>query len=258
MSRITWGDPGTRDYEAGVDRGVFYPTVGPGLPWNGLIGVQENPTGLETSTKFVDGVPYRTHKTRGNFSARIQAYAHPLEFAKYDGPFIFGNESQSRKPFNLSYRTKVANDLDSEDSYLIHLVYNAVVSPSARNYTSIGSNTQPTSLEWELNTIPEFLPDGRTASHLVINSKIAYPWALNALENVLYGSTDTDPRFPSITEILNIFEDASILRITDNGDGTWTADGPDDAIIMFDDTTFQITWPSAIYIDSDSYLISSL
>lgn len=68
----------------------------------------------------------------------------------------------------------------------------------------------------------------------------------------------TPPRFPTLEELLDIFESGVILRITDHGDGTWTADGPDSAIQMLTESMFRITWPSAVYISADTYQISSL
>jgi hypothetical protein len=65
-------------------------------------------------------------------------------------------------------------------------------------------------------------------------------------------------RLPDPQEIFDIFEANSILRVVDNGDGTFTVTGPDDAITMLDDTTFEIDWPSVVVIDSNTYEISSL
>jgi hypothetical protein len=59
-------------------------------------------------------------------------------------------------------------------------------------------------------------------------------------------------------KVLEMFESGAILRIVDHGDGTWTATGPDEAIKMLSSTMFEITWPSAIYIDTETYKISSL
>ena len=75
---------------------------------------------------------------------------------------------------------------------------------------------------------------------------------------MLYGTNFTEPRMPSVSEIIEMFEAHSIMQIIDHGDGTWTAIGPESAIVMLDSTTFQITWPTAIYIDDVTYTISSL
>ena len=75
---------------------------------------------------------------------------------------------------------------------------------------------------------------------------------------MIYESSETSARLPEPQEIFDLFEDASILKITDHGDGSWTAEGPDEAIQMLDATSFEITWPSAVYLSSGTYRISSL
>ena len=258
MSRLVWGEPGKRFYETGIDRGVFYPLEGVGVPWNGLIAVSEAPSGADVTSRHYDGEQFIQQRQSESFAAKLRAYTYPQEFEGYDGTLTTAHSAQGRKLFNLSYRTMVMNDQASEPTYLIHLVYNAVVSPSNRSYSSLGSSAQALTFEWNLETVPEILPSGEFSAHFIINSAIAYPWAMTALEDILYGSTVNDSRFPSVTELFNIFENASILRITDNGDGTWTADGPDEAFSFGPDGYFEITWPSVIYIDTNTYRISSL
>jgi hypothetical protein len=65
-------------------------------------------------------------------------------------------------------------------------------------------------------------------------------------------------RLPTPEELLGIFERTALLQVVDNGDGTFTVTGPDEAIQMLDPTTFQIAWPSAVYLDAESYSLSSL
>lgn len=226
MTRLVWGEPGKRFYETGIDRGVFYPQDGVGVPWNGLIAVSEAPSGADIRESYYDGDKTIAQRQRESFAARISAYTYPREFEEYDG--VFGGHSQQRrKLFNFSYRTKIGNDTGDNEIELIHLVYNAVATPSTRSYSSIGSGSNALVFEWDIQTIPEILPSGEFSAHLVINSAIAYPWALSALENIIYGSSENDARWPSMIEVINLFENASILRITDNHDGTWTADGPE-------------------------------
>lgn len=258
MTKLVWGDPGKRFYETGIDRGVFYPQGGVGIPWNGLIAVSEAPSGSDIRQNFYDGDKFRQQRLSESFAAKVTAYSYPRGFEEYDGYTPIGHGTQNRKMFGLSYRTKVSNDLDTDFSYLIHLIYNAVVSPANRNFSSLGSTINPITFEWDLQTIPEILPSGEFSAHLIVNPIVAYPWAVSALEDILYGTSTTTARLPSVNEVVSLFENASILRITDHGDGTWTADGPDEAIQMLTADLFEITWPSALYVDTDTYKISSL
>jgi hypothetical protein len=151
-------------------------------------------------------------------------------------------------PFGMSYRTM------TRDSYKLHVIYNILLAPSSflHNQAAIKSYL------WDFTTLPVDIPYAVRSAHLVIEANTAYSWTVAALEDVLYGTDEATPRLPSPNDIFSIFEENSILQIIDNGDGSWTAIGPDDVITMLDSTTFQIAWPSAVYIDADSYTIHSL
>jgi hypothetical protein len=213
---------------------VFYAeTEKNGVPWNGLISVTEDPENSDVKVRYQDGRKRRQSRTHDCFAGSIEAYTFPLVM---DG-----------HPFGLSYRTS------SEDTYKIHIVYNVMVSPSARSYRYQDPNT----FNWDFTTRPEKFPGGKIGSHFVIDTASAYPEAISVMEDMLYGSDDDGAHLPTPDEIYEIFDANALLQIIDHGDGTWTAIGPDTAIIMLDPTTFEITWPSAIYISDDSYTISS-
>jgi hypothetical protein len=221
-----------------LDRGVFYPKTGPGVVWNGLTSVKENPSDVEDHIRYVDGVKTHNRRNLGVFAGSIEAYTYPSSF--YDS--VLAQRRQTN--FGLTYRT--------EDK--IHLVYNISVAPSTYNYES--GSTEP--FRWNFTTLPVEVPGSRKSSHLVVDTSDAYSWTVEALEAVLYGTVDTQARLPMPDEVFQIFEDNSILQIIDHGDGSWTAIGPDEVIQMLDTTTFQINWPSAIYVDEESYTIHSL
>lgn len=234
-------DP-TRDYESGLDRGVFYLSDRPGEPWNGLVSVKENPSGADEQTRYIDGVKTHFRRRVGEFSGSIEAFTYPESF--YEDVL-----SQRRpKNFGLSYR------ISSLKGSKIHLVYNVLISPVGISYKQMETET----FQWDFTTLPIPVPGARRSSHLVIDTTKAYPSTVTNLENILYGSDVETSRLPLPEEVLNIFELNSIVRVIDNGDGTFSVTGPDDVIQMLDSTTFQIDWPSVVYIDEATYTISSL
>lgn len=259
MTRITWGSPGTRTLEAGVDRGVFYPQVGAGLPWNGLVNVKEDPSDTSVPKMYVDGVPYWNNKTKESFAAVLQAYTYPEQFEEYDGT-LGPAKQQRRKVFGLSYRTLIGNDISGLDhGYKIHIVYNALAMPTQMDVSSLNSDgPNATPFSWGISTKPVDIPGAKAAAHLIVDTTYANPDQVAAIEDVLYGTDGSNARLPTPQELIDLIEANSILLIVDHGDGTWTATGPDDAITMLDSTTFQIDWPSAVYLDSESYTLSSL
>lgn len=233
MTKLKWDKGG--EYEVGVDRGVYFPIVGPGLPWNGLSSVDEDVDDAEDEFRYIDGVKIRTKRRSGGFRGSIESHTYPIEL-------------DSRKPFGLSYRTKTAN------AYKIHLVYNTMLAPTSATW----NQKEATKFQWNFTTLPTDIPGYAPSAHLVVDTGVAYSWTTAAFEDVLYGSDSADPRLPAPLEVLDIFEENSILQIIDHGDGTWTAKGPDSVITMLDPTTFKIDWPSAVFIDAVTYKIRSL
>jgi len=231
-----------RAYEQGLDRGVFYPKDGPGEAWNGLISVQEDSANEEVSSRYIDGVKTHLRRRVADFSGSIEAFTYPNSL---HSDIL---TQTRRKSFGLSYRVRY------NGGYKIHLIYN--VDFPRGEISRKQSETDP--FIWDFTTKPIVIPEAKLSAHLVIDTTDAYSSTLSDLEDVLYGTPAESARLPTPEEIFNIFEANSILRIIDHGDGTWTAIGPDSAIQMIDATTFQITWPSAVYIDAVSYDISSL
>lgn len=263
MSRLIWDAPGKRYYETGVDRGVLYVSGFPGVPWNGLTAVTENPSGGSADPYYIDGIKYLNIPAAEEYEATIEAFTYPDEFAvcdgsaqPYNGLFL---TAQPRKSFGFSYRSKVGNDLSGADfAYKIHLVYNALAEPSSRNNKTIGDSTDPANFSWKVTTKPPPVTGYKRTSHFVIDSRLADPFTLAAIENILYGDSSHTSRLPDPDELLNIFLTTTSFVVTDNGDGSWTATSANPSEIVDNgDGTFTITSPSAVIVDSETYTLSS-
>lgn len=247
MARLIWGDPADRTYEAGVDRGVLYPHNGVGVVWNGLVSMLEAPSEFIENAFYVDGTKYLNESRGGSFAATLGAFTYPSEFLPYDGVDVYAT-NQMRKTFGLSYRTKNK----------IHLVYNALATPTDKSYATEDSSAEPTIFSWALTTAPILIWGARPTAHLVIDIAKANEASLADIEAVLYGTDTVVASLPSPEDVLEIFESNAVLRVIDHRDGTYTVTGPDEAIQMIDPTIFQISWDSAVFVDEDTYTISSL
>lgn len=263
MTRLSWGDPGERYYEDGVDRGVLY-VDDVGYVWNGLVSVSESPSGGENRSYYLDGIKHVNLASAEEYEATISAISAPAQFSEcdgvkslYQGLFV---TQQRRKSFGFSYRTMIGNGSNPDSGYKLHIVYNALAAPAERNSNTRSDSPELNPLSWFVSAQPPLsLGLGfKPSAHFVVDSRTAPEGILTDLENLLYGTDEADPHLPTQLEILNLFEVYAVVQVTDNGDGTFTVTGPDDVIVMLDATTFEITWASAVYLDADTYTISSL
>lgn len=262
MAALVWDQVGDRLYETGVSKGVLYETDGRGVPWNGLTSIEES-IDHEVEPVYFDGVKINDIVTIGDFSAILRAFTYPDEFLRYEGilqaqtGFYITNQPLNR--FGLSYQTEIGDDVDGIDSgYKLHILYGLTAVPSTKVYQTISDVLEPLEFEWEITAIPEELEFFRPTSHVIFDSRKIDLHLLQDIESILYGDEDNEPLLPSLRSLSSFIRKWNRFIITDNGDGTWTADAIEPGIItMLDDTTFQIDSDTAIEIDADSYTISS-
>lgn len=210
MSALVWGSFGERFFETGIDRGVLYPSLGPGIPWNGLTSVSESPNGGQPTPFYADGFKYLNLASAEEFVATIEAFSAPPEFAECDGTLGILNglfiTQQPRKQFGLSYRTRVGNDIDSTDhGYKLHLVYNALAAPSARDNRSLSNSPEAITLSWQITTLPPEISGYRPSAHFVVDSRQTPLELMSTVEGLLYGSDSNDPFLPSVSVLMELF-----------------------------------------------------
>ena len=216
MSRLTWDNNGERLYETGVKQGVLYPiqtngSYSKGVAWNGLTAVTESPSGAEATALYADDIKYLNLMSNEEFSATIEAYTYPDEFAECDGSASLADGvtigQQKRKTFGLCYRTSLGNDVDGNDyGYKLHLVYGCLAAPSEKAYATINDSPEAITFSWEVSTTPVSVAGFKPTSQITIDSTKADKAKLAALEDILYGkdgaeAEDAGPRLPLPDEI---------------------------------------------------------
>jgi len=259
MATLVWDQVGARTYQTGVDRGVLY-LPDKAVVWNGLTSIEER-FDAERKTFYLDGVKFLEHVLPSDFSAQLKAFTYPEEFERILGVISDGGGMQfhDQRParFGLSYRTLLGDDISgTARGYRVHMLYNLTAIPDAAPFSSLNAGSSPIEFSWNLSGTPVKISGVRPTVHISFDSTEMDSTLLSLLEAMLYGDVNTNPRLPLISEILEFIGDWGIL-ITDNGDGTWTASGPDNFVSMTDSTTFQITEDTAIYLDADTYQVSS-
>lgn len=211
MPRLSWGRVGNRIYEDGLDRGVLQVVGKEPVVWDGLVAFDEGSDGGEVTSYYSDGIKYNMSSSVEEFGGRLSAIFSPKEFDLCDGMLEIANglyaSYQNRLPFNLSYRTMIGNDVDGTDfGYKLHLLYNVTATTVSKTYSTETSNPDLDPLEWDLVTTPIETEYGVVSSHFVIDSREIQPEFLKFVEDMLYGTDTTAPRFPYPEDVHGVYD----------------------------------------------------
>ena len=222
MSKLVWDKTGERLYETGVRKGVLYlkgenGAYSNGVAWNGLTAVTESPSGAEATPLYADDIKYLNLLSAEEFSATIEAYTYPDEFAECDGSvsLVAGVSigQQKRKQFGLCYRTVLGNDEDGEEyGYKLHIIYGCLAAPTEKAYATINDSPEAITFSWEISTTPVEVSGFKPTASLVIDSTKADAEKLAALEEILYGKDGTgDPQTGAVAPRLPLPDEIKTL-----------------------------------------------
>lgn len=238
MAKLVWDASGERLYETGISNGVLYPVNASGaypqgVAWNGLIGIDENPSGAEATKLWADNINYITLYSAEEFGCTIKAYTYPEEFEQCDGSAeaatgaVIGQ--QPRKGFGLVYKTKIGSDTDPEAGYKLHLLYGCKVSPSAKSYATINDSPEAIEFSWEATCTPVNVTGYQATCTLVIDSTKVAAAKMALVEEQLFGrdadaQTSTEaitPNLPlpdAILAILNATNSTTTTPVVEGGE----------------------------------------
>lgn len=216
MAKLVWDQTGQKFYETGVKNGVLYVqdkdgTYPNGVAWNGLTAVTESPSGAESTPLYADDIKYLNLMSAEEFGATIEAYTYPDEFAQCDGSATLAAGvtigQQARKTFGLAYKTTLGNDVDGNAfGYKLHLIYGAFAAPSEKAYSTINDSPEAITFSWEVSTTPVAVDGFKPTASVVIDSTKADEAKLAALETILFGSENEEPRLPLPNEIVSVMK----------------------------------------------------
>lgn len=266
MSKLVWDQVGTRVFEAGIDKGVLWlPQLNyVGVPWNGLISVEDKTIEYSSQQLYFDGERYMGAQRLGEFSGIIKAVTYPDQFEKVvrTGDIFDGlqADNQASKMFNMSYRTLLGNDsLGVDFGYKIHILYNLIASQDDIQWNTFEESVSPTLFSWNVTTTPIDLSTENFSqtAHVIIDSRYSSIEWLTHIEELLYGTISTSSQLPDLIDLINDAVGFGRMIIIDHGDGTWSAIGPDDRINMISGTEFELLDMNSIDTPPDSFTVSS-
>lgn len=218
MPKLKWDQVGQKTYETGVSNGVLYPQNSSGLypkgvAWNGLTAVTESPSGAESNPLYADDIKYLDLRSAEEFGGTIEAYTYPDEWMQCDGSaepttgVVIGQ--QNRTPFGLCYKTVLGNDVQTNNyGYKLHLIWNALASPSERAYQTINDSPEAITFSWEFTTTPVSVTGYKPTAYMCIDSTKVDSEKLEDLLDILYGTdgegqaTGTDAYLPTPDQVI--------------------------------------------------------
>ena len=218
MAVLTWDQEAQKLFETGVEKGVLFPVgddgYGNGEAWNGLINVTESPSGAEPTALYANNKKYGEIMSNEDFAFSIEAYMYPDGYApclgyKEIAPGVYATQ-QSRKSFGFAYKSLIGNDTEGiKHGYKLHLVYGAKAKPSEKSNATVNESSEAVTMSWECSTTPVEIPNGDPTSHLVFDSTKVTSDKLQALENLIYGTADTEAKLPTPAEVITLMGGAA-------------------------------------------------
>lgn len=223
MSKMVWHKVGEKLYETGASNGALYVqandgTYPAGVPWNGLVNVNESPSGAEASPLYADNIKYLNMMSAEEFAATIEAFTYPDEFNQCEGSIeiatgVYAGQ-QSRKTFGFVYKTLIGNDVNGIDhGYKLHLIYGALAAPSEKAHGTVNDSPEAITFSWEVSTTPVEVPGFKPSASLTFNSTKTDAAKLAALEAILFGSDSAEGRLPLPTEVITLMGGSAITAL---------------------------------------------
>ena len=208
MAKLKWDQTGEKLYETGIEQVALFPQEG-GADNKGVTALNLTPSGAEPTPLYANNRKYLTLMSVEELGGTIEAYTYPEEWAECDGSaavvsgVYFGQ--QPRKTFGLVGKSLVGNDTELADhGYKLHLVYGALASPSEQAHATVNDSPEAATMSWEFSTTPVAVDGYEPTSYVCIDSTKVNAEKLAALEAIIYGSDDVEPRLPLPDEIATL------------------------------------------------------
>lgn len=211
MAKMIWDAVSEKVYETGIEQVALYRMVdgaySTGVPWNGITALNLTPSGAEATSLYANNRKYLTLMSVEELGGTIEAYTYPDEWAECDGsamvaPGIYVGQ-QARKPFALAAKTLMGNDTElTAYGYKLHLVYGGLASPSEQTNSTVNDSPEAKTMSWEFSTTPVNVTGYQSTSYMCIDSTKVDAEKLKALEAILYGDENTEPRLPMPDEVI--------------------------------------------------------
>lgn len=218
MSKMVWDQISERRYETGVEQVALFPQESgaypKGVAWNGITALNLTPSGAEPTALYANNRKYLTLMSVEELGGTIEAYTYPDEWAPCDGsaeaaPGVYISQ-QARQSFGLAAKTLIGNDTEmNKHGYKLHLIYGGLASPTEQAHATVNDSPEAATLSWEFDTTPVTVDGYESTSYICIDSTKVDAAKLAALEAIIYGSDDVEPRLPLPDEVITMMSESA-------------------------------------------------
>lgn len=214
--KLVWDKSGEKFYETGIEQVALFKQVGgaypAGVAWNGVSALNLTPSGGEPTSLFANNAKYLTLMSAEELGGTIEAYTYPDEWAECDGSaeLVAGVYigQQPRSSFGLAAKSLIGNDTTTNYGYKLHIVYGGLASPTEQTNSTVNDSPEAKTMSWEFSTTPVNVTGHKPTSYICIDSTKVDAAKLAALEAIIYGSDDVEPRLPLPDEIATLMATA--------------------------------------------------
>lgn len=210
--KMVWDQTNERLYETGIEQVALFPQAAgaypAGVPWNGVSALNITPSGAEPTALWANNRKYLTLMSAEELGGTIEAFMYPDEWEACDGsaevaPGVFIGQ-QARTAFGLAAKTLIGNDTEGTKlGYKLHLIWGALASPSEDTNATVNDAPEAKTMSWEFTTTPVQVEGHEPTSYMCIDSTKVDAEKLAALEKIIYGDADTEPRLPLPEEVIS-------------------------------------------------------
>lgn len=260
MARLDWNRSDKNTVSFGLSNVVFYPPIGPGVVWNGVMSVDETSKN-KIRPVYADGIKILDLAYREDFTGKITAFGSPKEFAVCDGRYAptAGLEiwQHTRVSFGLSFKTYTTNGQEGS-SYKISLLYNLLATPSEKKYVANEQTASPVIFSWGLTSKPVDDFNLWPITSITVDASTVDSTALSIFEEILYGTSTTNPRLPEPWEVFRIFDVYPyFFTVTDMLNGEFLIEGTDNEVREKYNGIYNLTDPGVTLVEDGVYNLYS-
>lgn len=218
MTKLVWGDPGSKKYKTGLDRGTLVADGQDPVAWNGLVSLTENVSGGEVESYYYDGNKYMDCILYEDYQATLEAFDAPREFGPCDGSkevaLGFFVSAQPRAPFHLHYRNMIGDDLGEDTDYEIHIAYNCMAAPAEKSRRTKSDDTSLPTLSWTIYGRPPAAGayagvTYKPTAHITLLASAIPSGRIVQIEEALYGTVSDDAWMPTQQNFLTFINTGS-------------------------------------------------